>query len=51
MMEEELEWDAQLVLEMENGCTDAESEKEGWEDRQEEQEWCIWEGEGLDREP
>ena len=26
MMEEELEWGAQLVLEMENGCTDGESE-------------------------
>ena len=26
MMEEELEWDAQLVLEMENGYTDGESE-------------------------
>ena len=26
MMEEVLGWDAQLVLEMDDGCTDAESE-------------------------
>ena len=26
MMEVELEWGARLVLEMENGCTDGESE-------------------------